>query len=67
MRLSARLAWEVAKVLVSLPQTPAVEWWTAALLRFASTGQTLRVRVPSARDQFFRILNMEQRSGDETL
>lgn len=41
MRLSARLAWRAVNCLTQAPQTAGVTWWTAALLRFASTGQTL--------------------------
>jgi hypothetical protein len=43
MRLSAKLAWNLAKVLTKGPQGPAVHWWIAALLRFALTGQEYRV------------------------
>ena len=43
VRLAKKIGWALARILTKLPQTASVTWWTAALLRFASTGETLRV------------------------
>lgn len=49
-RLSARVAWRIAGVLAVLGREVTWEWlawWTAALIRFGSTGQTITVtRLP---------------------
>lgn len=42
-RFAQRAAWGIADFLTQCPQTSGVIWWTAALLRFASTGETLTV------------------------
>lgn len=38
-----RLAWRVAKWLTHRKQTDSVMWWTAALMRFALTGEKYTV------------------------
>jgi hypothetical protein len=38
-RLVQKLTWKLAGVLTKCPQSPNVVWWTAALLRFSTTGQ----------------------------
>jgi hypothetical protein len=48
----------------------AIAWLSvksAVRLRWAYRHLPTHVDEPSPRDQFFRVLNMEQRSGDETL
>jgi hypothetical protein len=46
MRLSARIAWKLASVPNAISQVFTWEWpvwWTAALLRFALTGEDYTV------------------------
>lgn len=42
-RFAQRAAWGIADFLTQCPQTKGVVWWTAALLRFATTGETLTI------------------------
>jgi hypothetical protein len=46
MRLSARTAWELARIPNAISKVFTwhwAAWWTAALLRFAITGQTITI------------------------
>jgi hypothetical protein len=47
MRLSARIAWKLAVPLSAISRTFTwywATWWTAALIRFATTDQAVTVR-----------------------
>jgi hypothetical protein len=56
MLWAQRAAWGIARELVCWPQTAGVIWWTAALLRFATTGETITIR---------RLAPVERNEGEE--
>ncbi len=46
VRFAARVAWQLAKIPNAVSKTFTWEWavwWTAALIRFSTTGQTVTV------------------------
>lgn len=61
-RFAQRAAWGIADFLTMCPQSEGVTWWTAALLRFATTGETVTVTMiekplPVAAEDWNRWIN----------